>query len=181
MTRSVVRYAVVAAAWAGVMLAPRQTMAQAVAVVGDTVRVIAPTLGPGIRGELAAVRGDTLFVRRYGATLAVPMSRVERVDVRRRRSVSDRLVRGVAYRAALGLAAGFALGTAAQSGNSDCADDCNQAATLGAASGLGMGIVLGGIIALTSPMSRWEHVYPGPRVAAGSAGHGVALSLNVKL
>ena len=171
MTRSIVRLAIVAA---GALLVPERVAAQAPlgATVGDTVRVIAPALGPGIRGELAAVRGDTLYVRRYGATLAVPMSRVERVDVRRRRSVSDRLVRGVAYGAALGLAAGFALGTAAQSGNSDCADDCNQAATLGAASGLGMGIVLGGIIALTSPMGRWEHVYPSPRVA---------LSFDVKL
>ena len=158
---------------AAVLLVPRRMVAQAAAVVGDTVRIEAPALGPGIRGELAAVRGDTMFVRRYGITLAVPISQVERVDVRRRRSAMGRAARGVAFGAPLGLAAGLLLGIAAHGGgNPDCADDCNLLPVVGAASGLAMGTALGAIIGVSSPMGRWERVFPR---------RGVALSLNVKL
>jgi hypothetical protein len=171
MTRSIVRFGVVMAT----LLAPGRIAAQAPggAVAGDTVRIGAPTLGPAIRGELVAVRGDTLFVDRHGATLAVPMSRVERVDVRRRRSMLGSVARGVSWGAPLGFAAGFLLGAAAEGGGDpDCADDCHQLPVVGAASGLGMGIVLGGIIGAASPSGRWVQVYSRRRVA---------LSLTVKL
>ncbi|MFL5386394.1 MAG: hypothetical protein ACJ8GN_28070 [Longimicrobiaceae bacterium] len=163
-----------ALAAAGMLLAPGRVAAQAPTgvVVGDSVRVTAPGLGPAIRGELAAVRGDTMFVRRYAATLGVPMSRVERIDVRRRRSALRGLGRGVAYGAPLGLAAGFLLGVAVHGGgNPDCADDCNQALTVGAASGLAMGTVLGAVIGVSSPGSRWERTWSRP---------GVAIAFNVK-
>jgi len=172
MRRTMARCLLAAAA---MLPAPVRMAAQAPAgvTVGDSVRVAAPALGPGIRGELVATRGDTLLVRRYAATLAVPMSQVERVDVRRRRSALRGLGRGVAYGAPLGLAAGFLLGVAVHGGgNPDCADDCDQALTVGAASGLAMGTVLGAIIGASSPGSRWERRYSRP---------GVALALSVKL
>jgi hypothetical protein len=171
MTRSIVRFGLVLAA----LLAPGRMAAQTPggAVVGDTVRIGAPTLGPGIRGELVAVRGDTLFVDRHGATLAVPMSRVERVDVRRRRSVLGSVAHGVSWGAPLGFAAGFLLGVAAEGGGDpDCADDCHQLPVVGAASGLAMGIVLGGVIGAAAPSGRWVQVYSRRRVA---------LSFTVKL
>ena len=174
MTRSIVRYAMGAVAGA-MLLTPGRVAAQAPdgVAVGDTLRIEAPALGPGIRGELVAMRGDTLYVRRYGTTLHVPMAQVERVDVRRRRSAMGSAARGVAFGAPLGLAAGLLLGIAAHGGgNPDCADDCNLLPAIGAASGLAMGTVLGAVIGISSPMGRWEHVYPRQRVA---------LSLEVKL
>jgi hypothetical protein len=171
MTRSIVRLAMVAAA----LLVPGRMAAQAPTgpAVGDTVRVAAPALGPGIRGELVAVHGDTMFINRYGATLAVPMSQVERVDVRRQRSTLGAVARGVSWGAPMGFAAGFLLGTAAEGGgNPDCADDCHQLPAIGAASGLAMGIVLGGLIGAISPSGRWVQVYSRRRVA---------LSFDVKL
>ena len=173
MMMSIVRYAM--GVMAGAMwLAPGRMAAQelAGAAVGDSVRIEAPALGPGIRGELVAMHGDTLYVRRYGAMLAVPMARVERVDVRRRLSPVAALGRGVAYGAPMGLAAGFLVGTTAHGGgNPDCADDCNQLPTVGAAAGLAVGTVLGALIGVSSPMGRWVRVSPRG---------GVALSLGVK-
>lgn len=172
MGRTRAGFALVAA---GMLLAPGRVAAQAPdgVAVGDSVRVTAPALGPGIRGELVAASGDTVYVRRYAATLAVPMSQVGRIDVRRRRSALRGLGRGVAYGAPLGFAAGLLLGLAVHGGgNPDCADDCDQAITIGAASGLAMGTVLGAVIGVSSPGSRWERAWTRP---------GVALALNVKL
>jgi hypothetical protein len=185
MMGSIVRLAIVVAA-AGVLLVPGRVAAQAPAgvVIGDTVRIGAPALGPGIRGELVAVRGDTLFVRRFGATLAVPMAQVERIEVRRRRSLLNALGLGVAYGAPLGLASGFLVATSIHGGgNPDCADDCNLLPVAGAATGLAVGTVLGGLIGISSPLGRWVRVSPRPSVAVGpgAGGRGVALSLDVKL
>ena len=179
MTRSIVRAALVAAA----LLLPGRMLAQAplAGVIGDTVRVRAPAIGAGIRGVLVAVRNDTLFVRRYGVTLPVPLSQVEWVDVRRKRSLLGGLARGVAYGAPIGLASGYLLGAAAESGDGYCGDDCGLLPVVGAATGFAAGTFLGAIIGLGAPGGRWVPVSARPSIAVAPARGGVALSLNAKL
>ena len=59
-------------------------------VVGDTVRVVTPSVGEEIRGALAAVGGDTLFVRRNGVTHAVPMSQAVSISAPASASAASR-------------------------------------------------------------------------------------------
>ena len=181
MKRTIVGTALTAA----VLAMPGRMAAQASvsSVIGDTVRVTAPAAGEGegIRGVLVAVRDDSLFVRRYGRTISVPLSQVEWVEVRRRRSAPARLLRGVLYGAPSGLGAGSLAGALAEPSDEDCADDCGLLRVVGGAVGLASGTVLGGLIGVTTPGGRWEHVSTRPSVAIAPTRGGVALSVTAKL
>lgn len=162
---------------------PGRMAAQAsvTSVIGDSVRVTAPSVEPGIRGVLVAVRDDSLFVRRHGRTIAVPLSQVEWVEVRRRRSALGGLLRGVLIGAPVGLATGYLTGELAEGNLQDCADDCGLLPVIYGAAGLVTGTVLGGVIGVTTPGGRWRHVATRPSVAITPARGGVALSLRAEL
>lgn len=178
MKRSIVRLALVGVA----LLAPGRAAAQLAGLqIGDTVRVVAPSVGRGIRGALAAVRNDTMYLRLYGRTTAVPMSQVESIEVRRKRSVLAGLGRGVAFGAPIGLASGYVFGRALEGGPDTCADDCGLVSSILAVGGLGAGTVFGALFGATMPGSRWDPVYRNASVGIGPApAGGVALSLNLK-
>lgn len=159
--------------------APARLAAQGRAPVpGDTVRIVAAALPVGsVQGELVAERGDTLFVRRYGATIAVPLARVERIDLRRRRSWLVGLARGVAIGAPTGLASGYLIGSAMEGGGDDCADDCGLLPVIYGATGFVGGALLGALIGGSAPGGRWVRAAP----RSGPSGGGVALSVGMKI
>ena len=150
-------------------------------MIGDTVRVTAPAAGEGIRGVLVAVRDDTMFVRRYGLVVPVPLSQVERVDVRRRRPRGDGLLRGVLYGAPIGLGSGALLGWLAEEMDGSCGDWCGLLPAAGGVVGLVTGTVLGGVTGVAAPGRRWERVDSRPVVAIAPVRGGVALSITAKL
>lgn len=153
-------------------------------VIGDTVRVVTPSVGEEIRGALAALRGDTLFVRRNGVTHAVPMSQAVSIDVRRRRSRLAGMGRGAAYGAPIGLASGYLAGTVLERGGSaaNCGDGCGLVPAILGLGGLAVGTGFGALLGVTVPGSRWDRVDWHPPLAVGAAyGGGVALSVRVKL
>lgn len=163
---------------------PGSTAAQTsvASVIGDTVRVTAPAAGERIRGVLVAVRDDSLFVRRYGRTLAVPLARVERVDVKRRRSHVAGLFRGVLYGAPIGLASGYLAGTLEEKSDDDgCGDDCGLLPVVYGAAGFVTGTFFGGLIGVAAPGGRWQRVSSRPVMAVAPARGGVALSLTKRL
>jgi hypothetical protein len=168
---------------AAALAVPGRMAAQAsvTSVIGDSVRVTAPSVEPGIRGVLVAVRDDSLFVRRHGRTIAVPLSQVEWVEVRRRRSALGGLLRGVLIGAPVGLATGYLTGELAEGNLQDCADDCGLLPVIYGAAGLVTGTVLGGMIGVTTPGGRWRHVATRPSVGIAPARGGMALSLRAEL
>jgi hypothetical protein len=133
-----------------------------------------------VRGVFVAIRDDSVFVRNYSHTVGVPVSRIERIDVRRKRSILEGIGRGVAIGAPLGLVTGYAFGRAAEGGPHGCGDDCGLVSTIMAATGLAAGTGLGFIFGAAMPGKRWEQVSARPAVAAGLArGAGLALSLSL--
>jgi len=180
MTRSNVRQAVLLAA----LLAAKPLGAQTLAgvVPGDTVRVLGAD--PQVRGVFVAVRDDSVFVRNYSHTVGVPVSRIERIDVRRKRSILEGIARGVAIGAPAGLVTGYVFGRVSEGGPDGCADDCGLVTNIMSAAGLVAGAGLGFIFGAAVPGKRWDQVSMRPAVtaAAGPAlGGGVALGVNVKL
>ncbi|HKP74642.1 MAG TPA: hypothetical protein VJT67_03830 [Longimicrobiaceae bacterium] len=180
MTRPKVRWAVLLAA----LLAAKPLGAQTLpgVVPGDTVRVIG--VDPQVRGVFVAVRDDSVFVRNYSHTVGVPLERIERVDVRRKRPILEGIARGVAIGAPAGLATGYVFGRASEGGRDSCADDCGLITSIMSVAGLVAGTGLGLIFGAAVPGKRWEQVSMRPAVtaAAGPAvGGGVALGINVKL
>lgn len=147
--------------------------------IGDTVRVRAP--GQEIRGVLAAVRGDTMFVRRDGLTVPVPLAQVERVNVRRRRHPVDGLFRGALHGAPIGFGSGALLGLLAQEMDGSCGDWCGLYPAVIGVAGLAVGTVVGGVTGVAAPGRRWERVGTRPVVAIAPARGGVALSLTARL
>jgi hypothetical protein len=144
-----------------------------IAEIGDRVRV-SWTSPPGatLQGELTSLRGDTLLVRRGLAVRAVPvpLSQVQRIEVRLPRSRLEGMGRGVVIGAPIGLAGGYLLGASAEAGVDECADDCGLLKTVGAAAGLVAGSVLGALIGVTTPGGRWvEAERPPARVAVSVA------------
>jgi hypothetical protein len=168
---------------AGALAVPGRLAAQTSvsSVIGDTVRVTARAVDQGIRGVLVAVRDDSLYVRRYGRTIAVPLSQVEWVEVRRRRSVLGGLLRGVLIGAPVGLASGYLAGELTEGSADDCADDCGLIPVIYGAAGLATGTFFGGLLGATSPGGRWEHVSMRPSVAIAPARGGVALSITAEM
>ncbi|HVG44219.1 MAG TPA: hypothetical protein VM890_05790, partial [Longimicrobium sp.] len=158
---------------------PLGAQERAAPTVGDRVRIASPAMAGTLMGDLVAVRGDTLFVRRDLAVnpVAVPLSQVDWMEVRRPRSRLAGLGHGLLYGVPTGLAGGYLLGTLAQGSPDDCADDCGLLPGLGALAGLVTGTVLGGIIGVTTPGGRWVSA---PRRPAAGAG-GVALSIDIKV
>lgn len=164
---------------AAIALSGRTAAQSPLPSIGDTVRVRAP--GQEIRGVLAAVRDDTLFVRRDGLTVPVPLAQVERMDVRRPRPRGDRLLRGVLYGAPIGLGSGVLLGWLAEEKDGSCGDWCGLYPAVGGVVGLALGTVLGGVTGVAAPGRRWERVGARPVVAVAPARGGVALSLTAPL
>ena len=175
MTRPMVRCALLTA----VVLIVRPLGAQALVGVttSDTVRVVGHGAVRELRGVFVAIRDDSVFVRRYSATFGYPVSRVDRIDVLRRRSVLAGIGRGVAIGAPVGLASGFLLGSALAGPREDFPIPVMLGAA-GLAAGTGLGVIFGGAI----PGKRWEQVSMRPSMAVGPArGGGVALGLNLRL
>ncbi|HEV7589346.1 MAG TPA: hypothetical protein VGO40_14615 [Longimicrobium sp.] len=144
--------------------------------VGERVRIVAPAVGPrALTGDLMAVRGDTLFVRGDQAVtaVAVPLSRVEWIEVRRRRSRVAGLGRGLLIGIPVGAASGYLLGAAAEGGAGECSEDCGLLKAVGTAAGLVTGTVLGAVIGVTTPGGHWVQGHRPDR--------GVALSIGIKL
>jgi hypothetical protein len=171
--------AMAGAALAGVPLAAQEAAAPA---VHDRVRLHAPAAAPGtLRGEVVAARGDTLFVlpERGMVPVAVPLSEIERMDVRRRRSWLAGLAYGVLVGAPAGLGGGYMLGSIAEGDPTDCADDCGLLPVVGAATGLVGGTLLGALIGGVAPGGRW--VRTSPRVHAAVGTGAVALSMSIEL
>jgi hypothetical protein len=111
--------------------------------------------------------------------VAVPLSQVEWMDVRRRRGWLAGLARGVLIGAPAGLGSGYALGSIAEGDASDCADDCGLLPVVGAAAGLAWGTLLGALIGASAPGDRWVRSAPAMHADAGAGG--VALSMRFKL
>ena len=89
---------------------PLRAQGWAVPAVGERVRIAWPVVAPKpLRGELVAVRGDTLVVRRDVSLqlLEVPLSEVDWVEVRRPRSQLEGLGHGLL----VGVPAGFGAAT----------------------------------------------------------------------
>jgi hypothetical protein len=132
--------------------------------VGSRVRVVLPdsfrqASGPPrqqwLRGNIAALAGDTLYLRLHGTAAPVPITRaaIRRID--RSLGVPSRpesALRGAVSWALLGAALGFATGWP----DLDDRDERSNAdaAALGAAWGAGIGFVVGAIF----PSERWRRV-----------------------
>src|SRR5918992_1123570 len=131
--------------------------------VGSRVRVVVPdslrqASGPWrqqwLRGEVAALAGDTLYLRLQGTAGPVPIRRaaIRRID----RSLgmptrAESALRGAVGWALLGAALGLTTGW--PEGNRDMRSNAD-AAGLGAAVGAGAGFVLGALF----PSERWRRV-----------------------
>ena len=168
-----------AAGLAGTPLAAQQSSPPA---VGETVRLLAPSPGPGsIRGLVMAVRGDTLFVRPDdgAATLAVPAEQIAWIDVRRPNSFGFGLMRGVLVGAPVGTGTGVLFGILAEAGKKNC-PDCGLTAIYTGVLGLLSGTVIGGVVGAASPGKYWEHT-AAPIVEAAPSPGGVAVSMRIRL
>jgi hypothetical protein len=173
-----IRATLMAAVLAALAAAPLGAQAR-VPAVGDRVRITSPA-GGRLKGELVAVRRDTLFVRldpAAGAT-AVPLSQVDRIEVRRQRTGMEGLGVGLLYGVPIGLGSGYLLGRLAEGSHDRCGDDCGLMTGLGALGGLVAGTVLGTVFGIAMPGGRWE---PARRTAAAPTGGGVALSIAIRL
>jgi hypothetical protein len=161
-----------AAILAALASAPLAAQERVVPAVGDQVR-IASAAAPGrLRGELVAVRGDTLVVISAVTlrSVAVPLSQVDRIDVRRRRSGWEGLGRGLLYGVPFGFGGGYLLGTISEGRH--CGDDCGLLPAVGAAAGLVTGTVLGVVFGVGMPGGRWVQ---GERPADRSLALGLSL------
>ena len=159
---------------------PLGAQERTVPAVGDRVRIASPVTPAGmLRGELVEVRGDTLVVRRDDTLrhVAVPLSRIDWMEVRRPRSRLNGLGRGLLYGVPIGFGGGYVLGVLSEKSYESCGDDCGLLPAVGAAAGLVAGTVLGTIIGVSRPGGRWVEV---PRRPAAGSG-GVALSIAIEL
>jgi hypothetical protein len=132
--------------------------------VGTRVRVVLPdsvrqSSGPWrqqwLRGRIAALAGDTLYLRLQGtvAPVAIRRAAIRRID--RSLGVPNRFesaLRGAVGWAFAGAAVGFATGWP-DVDDRDARSD-GDAALLGAAWGAGVGFVIGAIL----PSERWRRV-----------------------
>ncbi|HKP74640.1 MAG TPA: hypothetical protein VJT67_03820 [Longimicrobiaceae bacterium] len=180
MISRTIRCALLAAA----VLAARPLGAQGLegASAGEPVRVEMHGAPTRLSGVLLRVSDDSLYVRQDGATMAVPLSQVRSIEVRRPRSAGEGVGRGITIGVPIGLLAGYAVALGFEGGAWDCMQSCGgnriTVAAVGGAIGLGVGMLFGAEM----PGSRWEPVSARPGVAAGPApGGGVALRLNLKL
>jgi hypothetical protein len=173
MIRATLMAAVLAALAAGPLGAQARVPA-----VGDRVRITSPA-GGRLKGELVAVRSDTLFVRPDPAAgvTAVPLSQVDRIEVRRQRTGMEGLGMGLLYGVPAGLGGGYLLGRLAEGSHDRCGDDCGLMTRLGALGGLVAGTVLGTVFGIAMPGGRWE---PARRTATAMPG-GVAVAIGVRL
>jgi len=145
--------------------------------VGDRVRITSPA-GGRMKGELVAVRGDTLLVRPDPASqvIAVPPSQVDRIEVRRQRTGMEGLGVGLLYAVPVGFVGGYALGKISEGGH--CGDECGLLPAVSAATGLVIGTVVGTVFGIAMPGGRWE---PARRPAATITRDGVAVSIGIRL
>ena len=174
-----VRTLAAAAVLAAAAATPLAAQERVVPAVGDRVRVASAAAPETLHGELVAVRGDTMFVRRYSdaARVAVPFAQVSWIEVRQQRSGWQGLGRGLLYGVPIGFGGGYLLGVFSESRYESCGDDCGLLPAVGAAAGLVVGTVLGTIIGVTTPGGRWVQAQR-PVAAAAPAG-GVALSIGI--
>src|SRR5688500_17583509 len=82
-----------------------------------------------------AVGDDTLFVRRSSddAWVAVPLSQVYWMEVRRPRSGWQGLGRGLLHGVPIGFVGGYVLGVLSEKSYDSCGDDCGLLPAVGAA------------------------------------------------
>ena len=160
-----------------VMLAAPLRAQERTPAVGDRVRITSPA-GGRLKGELVAVRGDTLLVRPDPASrvIAVPPSQVDRIEVRRQRTGMEGLGVGLLHAVPIGFVGGYALGKIAEGGH--CADECGLLPAVSAATGLVLGTVVGTVFGIAMPGGRWE---PAQRPTAAVTRDGVALSIGIRL
>jgi hypothetical protein len=132
--------------------------------VGSRVRVVLPdslrqSSGPArhqwLRGDVAALAGDTLYLQMPGAAAPVPIRRaaIRRVD--RSLGVPSRpesALRGAVGWGLLGAALGYATGWP------DWSDRRARTGVDGAAAGAAWGAGIGFIVGALFPSERWRHV-----------------------
>ena len=162
-----------------VALAPPLRAQERTPAVGDRVRITSPA-GGRLKGELTAVRGDTLLVRPDPASqvVAVPLSQVNRIEVRRQRTGMEGLGVGLLHAVPTGFVGGYALGSLAEGHHDRCGDDCGFLPAFGAAAGLVIGTVVGTVFGIAMPGGRWE---PARRPTAAITTDGVAVSIGIRL
>jgi hypothetical protein len=147
--------------------------------VGAKVRITTPLVAPEkLQGELVAVRGDTLVIRRDVSlqVLEIPLSQVDRLELRRERSQFEGLEHGLLIGVPAGIGSGYLYGWVLE-GGFRCRYECGLAPLYLAVAGGALGTVLGAIFGLATPGGTWVAV---ARAAPAPAG-GVALSLRVDL
>ena len=145
---------------------------------GARVRVEAPALFAGRRvGSVAAMRGDTLLLRVRDRAVAVPLARVERIEVRR----GDRRRGAGALRGmGIGLLSGIAVGLAyarIDETSEPCGDGpCGIGYFIYPILGGGAGLALGGVLGAAAGWQRWERVPLPARVGLAPRRGGLAAS-----
>ncbi len=168
---------------ASALLLPATAAAQE-ASVGDRVRVLSPTA----RGAfvLRGVRGDSLELGALAdsSTFLVPLSTIERLDVRRPRARGRGAVRGFGIGLVIGAVTGLAIGLAEGDDEEGFIVFTAEEKALLAGIGLGgLGGAAGAVVGAIAPGSRWERVSASARarIAPAPGGGGVAVSLTLPL
>jgi hypothetical protein len=163
----------------GLAAAPLRAQQRTAPAAGDRVRISLQGASPGtLRGELVEVRGDTLVIVRDSTLrrVHVPLSEVERVQVRIRRSPWEGLQRGLLVGVPIGFGGGYLYGWVLE-GGFGCRYECGLAPAILSVGGAGLGTLLGTIFGVAMPGGKWVTL---PTAAPAPMG-AVALSVRIEL
>jgi hypothetical protein len=140
----------------------RPAPAQQTAVsVGQRVRVQWPEAQQRRRtvGTVLEVRGDSLALTSSGGERRFALARLERIDVRVRRSRARGAARGAGLGTLTGFGIGLVVGALRAAGCPRQPDDyCELAILVGPVVGVAVGLPLGVVIGTGSPGERWQRV-----------------------